>query len=130
MKSLFTIVFLATSSLFAQDLNTATIKCVFTEPFLSVTYSVPQKNLSVSFMGQEQDQVRNFSVETLTVEFPGQYVAMDFHGNHLLKFTIDGKGSDGMSDEVYPISAILNLPSIDNTFGPPYDQLHGGCYFQ
>jgi uncharacterized membrane protein len=127
MKSLFTIMFFATSSLFAQDLPMATIKCVFTEPFLSVTYSVPNKNLSVSIMGEEQDQVRNFSIEILTVGSPGQYIAQDFHGNQLLKFTFDGQGSDGMSDEIYPISAILNLPALDNTFGPPYDQLHGGC---
>jgi hypothetical protein len=129
MKSVIVSLLLASSSVFAQSLPTATIKCVFTEPFLSVTYSIPQQSLIVKGLDSDSEKSREYSIQILTVGVPGEFVALDSNGVELLKFSLDGRGSDGMSDEIYPISATLNLPAIDSTFSTPYNQLSGGCRF-
>lgn len=76
------------------------ITCNFTEPFITTTYSMAQQKLVV------KDNVMNQSTELQNVSFQikgaGRFELMDANRNVIQTIDLNNKGSDGMSDRVYP----------------------------
>lgn len=89
------------------------IRCVFTEPFLNLTYSMAQQKLTVQ-TPEGTAVYRNVGFQILGV---GHFIIGPV-ASPRLDLRLDFHGSDGMSDFVYPYSATLPYPH-----GP----LEGGC---
>ena len=106
-----------------KDQRSEWLRCQFTEPFYTITYSETYQRYGVS---SPDNAVRD--PVTGEVTFPetvtegvsrvridaktSQLVAKD--GTVLMTLVLDRKGSDGMSDTVYAYSALMRT-------------LHGGC---
>jgi uncharacterized membrane protein len=88
------------------------IKCYFTEPFLTLTYSTTESSLAVSDPEAEATE-RNVSLQIMGA---GAFELWNAQNIAVLRLTLDNKGSDGMSDRIYPYSA-MRLPSAQ----------YGGC---
>lgn len=93
-----------------------TITCLYTEPFLHTIYAMGGHSLTLTRAIEKQThrfhvsaRVRDGHIELL-------------NRSQALRQTMirDGKGSDGMSDTVFPWSATLTWKAL------PY-RLHGGC---
>jgi len=77
------------------------IKCSFTEPFLNVTYSMTQSKLTIQ-TPEGTSSVKNVSFQ---IKGAGNFELFDENNNVLMTLTLDGQGSDGMSDYTYPYTA-------------------------
>jgi hypothetical protein len=77
------------------------ITCSFTEPFITTTYSMAQQKLT-SYNGMEQTTtvVKNVSFQ---IKGPRNFELVK-DGKVLQKITLNNKGTDGMSDILYPYS--------------------------
>lgn len=91
------------------------IRCSFTEPFLSMTYSMTQSSIEI-VTPDGNETVPSVSFQILG---PGQFALWDKDEAPLVTLNLDYRGSDGMSDTIFPFSAIR-----------PYgdDGQHGGCW--
>jgi uncharacterized membrane protein len=93
-----------------------TLTCIYTEPFVNTVYKSGGRQLTLTRAMEKE--VRRFRVSARVhpadIELANRRMA--------LRQTMvrDGKGSDGMSDTVYPWSATLVWKAL------PY-RLHGGC---
>ncbi len=94
-------VFLSAGILFAMNTAHADIiKCVFTEPFWSTTYSTTQSTLTYTDHMENTTQViRNVSLQ---IKGAGIFELVSKDGQVLQKLNLNNNGSDGMSDNVYP----------------------------
>jgi hypothetical protein len=81
------------------------IKCYFTEPFATYVYSTTESTLTVSDLSAEptDSTLRNISLQIIGA---GALEFWNAQNTAVLRLTIDGKGSDGMSDRIYPYSAV------------------------
>ena len=90
------------------------IKCMFTEPFMTTTYSMVKQSLTIEDNVMNTKQViRNVSFQ---IKGPAQFELWSKNKTILQKLDLNFTGSDGMSDTTYPYSVQwLNKG------------LHGGC---
>lgn len=91
----------------------ATLTCYFTEPFLQVKIDTTKELATIFEYGEKSLE---FPIQNLE---PGDKVSTADFGPYTLVFTEDGQGSDGMSDVIYPYSAVLKQNGKND--------LHGGC---
>ena len=93
-----------------------TITCFYTEPFLHTVHQTGGHSLTLTRAGEREP--RRFGVSSRVRDGHIELV----NRPQALRQTMirDGKGSDGMSDTVFPWSATLTLKAL------PY-RLHGGC---
>lgn len=76
------------------------IKCSFTEPFITTTYSMAQQSLTIENMSDNTRQVlRNISFQ---IKGRGKFELWDANKQLLQKLNLNFHGSDGMSNRVYP----------------------------
>lgn len=93
-----------------------TITCFYTEPFLHAVYATGGHRLTLT-RAIEQETHR-FSV---SVRKRDGHIELVNRPQALRQTMIrDGKGSDGMSDTVFPWSATLTWKALRH-------RLHGGC---
>lgn len=90
------------------------IKCYFTEPFITTTYSMVQQKLTwIDNVTNRSKVMRNVSFQ---IKGAGQFELWDANRNVIQSMALDFTGSDGMSDRVYPYDVQWNTKS-----------LRGGC---
>lgn len=97
------------------------IKCTFTEPFVSTTYSMTQSTLTYdSFEDSGDKVVKNVSFQ---IKGPGVFelVADYGKGKVLQVLTLNNQGSDGRSNKQYPYDVKDNDPMMTANNGS------GGC---
>ncbi len=116
--------------LFSATTSMATeLTCQFTEPFVTVKYQISTGEMTVI-----ADDFQSIpAIQGLDIVFVNagekneQFNVLNSSKEVLLRIIPDGKGSDGMSDRVFPYSAVLTLPNLNvkdlHLEGP----LHGGC---
>lgn len=78
------------------------IRCSFTEPFLSMTYSMTQSSIEV-VTPDGNETIADISFQILG---PGQFALWDADRTPVVTLNLDYRGSDGMSDTIFPFSAI------------------------
>ncbi len=111
---------LVSASSFALD----KLMCSFTEPFISVHFDANTKAVT-EFDVMDYNDATGISTGTVLSEKAeirlvdpnqaGAYSLVDMaSGNVILTFELSGSGTDGMSDQLYPFSAI-------------YKNIYGGC---
>lgn len=76
------------------------INCSFTEPFIRTQYSMSQNSLTTKFDGD--DAVSVIKGVSFQIKGPGLFELMDSNKKVLMELILDNKGSDGMSDIIYP----------------------------
>lgn len=111
---LISIMVLVSNFAMAASQNTQTITCSFTEPFFSLTYNMeeasiaktepswedPSGELKTTLLGSDLDLVSTSNdvlLPTFEVKVPSE--------GRVLKLAMNFNGSDGMSNETYPIAA-------------------------
>jgi uncharacterized membrane protein len=95
------------------------IACTFTEPFLTIR--VDESTQEVTFRNETEKREFRFPAQQITKDGNYSLVVFGAGGNNAwnLEYDLDGQGSDGMSDQVYPYSAVLTKGVSDLH--------HGGC---
>ena len=104
-------------ALFAPAVARAeTLTCTYTEPFVNTVYQTGGRRLTLTRAVEKE--VHRFRVSARVRDGHIELV----HRPQALRQTMirDGKGSDGMSDTIFPWSATLAWKGL------PY-RLHGGC---
>lgn len=104
--------------------------CSFTEPFFSIDYN--EADLTLAKVGPEDyvEQPNGTFLEVPRIEANvTSHIASDgklefIDSNGVIRYTLEltGKGSDGMSDAIYPYEAVSKT-AVDTQLG----QI-GGCY--
>jgi len=89
------------------------IKCHFTEPFITTTYSMAQQKLTSVDMENRTTVTRNVSFQ---IKGPGHFELWDRNRRVIQVIHLNFNGSDGMSDRRYPYEVHWNTR-----------HLHGGC---
>ena len=89
------------------------IKCSYTEPFITTTYSSTTNDLIISENAQPDVRLTNISLQIIRQNL---FELWDAKHEVIQRMELNLKGYDGMSDMVYPYDAIF-LPR----------QLRGGC---
>jgi len=99
------------------------IKCNFTEPFVVSSYSMAQQSLSYySNSGPNGEQVVNvINNVSFQIKDAGVFELVSKDGKVLQTLTLNNKGSDGMSDNIYPYDV------KDNTMNTFANSGYGGC---
>lgn len=84
-----------------------TINCMFTEPFYYV--SVNEETRQLIFENPLEEQISNYEDVVLKTEGVTTEVSFGDPKGEIwnLVYTNDGQGNDGMSDRIYPFSAVL-----------------------
>ncbi len=101
-------IFFTSALLFASISQADIIKCSFTEPFISSTYSTTQSTLT--YVGFDLNKViKNVSFQ---IKSAGVFELVS-HGKVIQTLTLNHQGSNGMSDTIYPFevkdqSGIMN----------------------
>lgn len=117
-----------TSILYAEELNqnwylkTARgITCDFTEPFFTIRYDFQTNNtMHISYELGVQQSINTLTRQKTDNPFLPQYQLKNGNKEPELYFYVDGNGSNGMSEEVYPINASTSQNSMGHW---------GGCSF-
>ncbi|MFN3453845.1 MAG: hypothetical protein ACK41T_02720 [Pseudobdellovibrio sp.] len=89
------------------------IKCSFTEPFVSSTYSMTQSTLTYTDNEGTTQVIKNVSFQ---IKSAGHFELVNKQGKVLQILTIE-EGSDGMSDIIFPYSAKDNNSITHKGFG-------------
>ncbi len=87
------------SFLFAAIGHADIIKCSFTEPFISSTYSMTQSNLVYKDAEGTVTEIKNVSFQ---IKSAGLFELVDKNGVVLQILNLNNQGSDGMSDRLFP----------------------------
>jgi len=95
MAKIFITALLMISSISHADV----IKCSFTEPFVGTVYSMTQSTLTYSDFEYKKHVIKNVSFQ---IKEAGVFELVAKDGKVLQTLTLNHKGSDGMSDYVYP----------------------------
>ena len=111
-----------------DDKNTQTISCAFTEPFFNLTYNIEEGSLTITEPDWENDGeivtkvigTDLVLVNKSTDAFLPMFEVIVPSQEKVLKMTMNFNGSDGMSDQTYPIDAKWEDLNDGNT-------LFGGC---
>jgi uncharacterized membrane protein len=85
------------------------IKCFFTEPFFTIEYSTTSLRLKIS--GLEIPTAEETQV-SFQIKAAGLFELHSQEHEVLMTLTLSGKGSDGMSDKVFPYEATLNAKRL------------------
>lgn len=109
---------LATSVSFAD-----VISCTFTEPFVSTIYNSTDNSLTIlnPFPDARLGKSLVEKPVSLRLDDAGVIEIFSRNGQLLQRMTINGKGSDGMSDKVYLIDVEWRTPLSSS------GKLFGGC---
>ena len=100
--------------LLSHVVNADIIKCSFTEPFMTTSYDTSLKRMTVTYDVEKRQRIYDrISIRELR---PGAFELRSVEGQILQRVERTCRGSDGMSDRVYPYSARW-IPQ----------ELHGGC---
>lgn len=75
------------------------IKCTFTEPFIDTSYSMAQATLTSKDSEGSIRVVKNVSFQ---IKSAGVFELVSKNGTVLQKLILNNKGSDGMSEKIYP----------------------------
>ena len=78
------------------------IRCNFTEPFVNSVYSMTQSTLSYESAEGEKQTIKNVSFQ---IKGAGVFELVAKNGTVLQTLKLNYKGSDGMSDRLYPYHA-------------------------
>lgn len=107
------------AAVFSFSAQADIIKCTFTEPFISTEYSTTQSILVIenSSLGLTTT-LKNVSFQ---IKAAGVFELVSKEGKVLQRLSLNNKGSDGMSDNIYPYEA----RDYHWTEGP--QALYGGC---
>lgn len=84
----------------SPSVKAESFKCHFTEPFFTVKYSTDTKKME-QINDIEKKRVVHRNVE-FKIESAGVFLLIDQKGKELARLTLSGKGSDGMSENIYP----------------------------
>jgi hypothetical protein len=90
------------------------IKCSFTEPFMTTSYDTSLQKMTVTYDVEKRRKV--FDGITMREIRPKVFEFRNAQGQVLQRVERSCRGSDGMSDRVYPYQAEWIL-----------QKLHGGC---
>jgi hypothetical protein len=103
---------IALSSIISFALQAESFTCQFTEPFINTFYDTVSKEFTVvEIWGGRNELTKNVSIiQKNEIEFD----LIDQTGNVLQNLILNYKGSDGMSDVIYPYEV-------------KYQGLTGGC---
>lgn len=100
--------------LISSNILASSINCRFTEPFIIMNYNSESKVLVIDELGSDEivkiENIKEKRVDDITTDL----ISGD---TTLVTLTSDGKGNDGMSDEIMPISALAHFPK----------KVYGGC---
>lgn len=111
--------FLASSIVMLASVSQAdVIKCSFTEPFVNTTYSMTASTLTYKDFEGGKKVVKNVSFQ---IKSAGVFELMDKKGKVLQTLTLTNKGSDGMSDTIFPFEVKDTDPMMTANNGI------GGC---
>ena len=91
------------------------IRCSFTEPFAVTTYSTNTRELNISY-SVEPSKNKTLKEVSLQIMGPGVFELWDEEKQVVQRLELSYKGSDGMSDSVFPYS-VRWIP----------ENLYGGC---
>ncbi len=94
----------------------AALKCVYTEPFVTTAFDPRAGSVVITRAGEPGAT----SFRVAATRSRGKIELVNRSRAFRQTATKDGKGSDGMSDTVFPYSATLTWKGL------PYP-LHGGC---
>ena len=75
------------------------IVCSFTEPFVTSTYNIEDSTLTYSEDGNGN---MTFTNVTFEIKAPGEFSLVGSDGKLLQALYLNNKGSNGMSDTIYP----------------------------
>lgn len=75
------------------------INCSFTEPFVDSSYSMSQSTLTYTNFDSGKTVIKNVSFQ---IKSAGVFELVDKSGKVLQTLTLNGQGSNGMSDAIYP----------------------------
>lgn len=114
MKKFFVLFSLVAASAARADI----INCVFTEPFVNSSYSMSQSTLTYDRFDTGKSVIKNVSFQ---IKSAGVFELVDKSGKVLQTLTLNGQGSDGMSDRTYPYD--VKDSSMDKNANNGY----GGC---
>lgn len=92
------------------------IKCTFTEPFVSSTYSMTQSTLTYNSIDGQKTVLQKVSFQ---IKAAGVFELVAKDGTVLQRLELNNQGSDGMSDSTYPYD-VKDNSSITNAG-------RGGC---
>lgn len=81
------------------------IKCRFSEPSVNTTYSTTQSTLTYDEDGAVVKVIKKVSFQ---IKSAGVFELVSNEGQVLQTLILNNKGSDGMSDRVYPYQAQLH----------------------
>lgn len=96
------------------------IKCSFTEPFINTEYSTTQSTLTIiNGPLEETEVIKNVSFQ---IKSAGEFELVSKEGKVLQRLFLNFKGSDGMSDNIYP----YDVQDYKWT-GDSKHALYGGC---
>jgi uncharacterized membrane protein len=123
----------AAQAVIVQSLQKNDVLCSFTEPFLTVRYSPIGRTIELAEDNlDDQPNIQGATSQSTSV--PGEVLVISHDRQIVLSLIQDGKGSNGMSDDIYPISAKLTtrgyLPLTYQQDSPQVRfDLFGGCRF-
>jgi hypothetical protein len=109
---------LATILLLASMSQADMIKCSFTEPFIMTTYSTSKSELTYEGADLKKFSVKNVSFQ---IKSAGVFELVSKDGKVLQSLTLNNKGSNGMSDTIYPFEVKDNTSIMTANGG------FGGC---
>ena len=106
--------------LFLNVAHADIIECSFTEPFYTTTYSMTQSTLT--YREDVEGKVQVIKNVSFQIKAPGIFELVAQNGKVLQTLTLNNKGSDGMSDVVYPYDVKDNSAALAGAGGG-----FGGC---
>ena len=111
---------IAAAFFIAAQAEARSLTCVFTEPFLGIKVSEEARKVSIT--NEIEKTTENYKILKIAKKGNATQVVfgVNIEENYSLTYVKDGKGSNGMSDDVYPYSAQLSV-------GDTRPQ-HGGCH--
>lgn len=97
--------FIATMMFLVNSASADIIKCKFSEPSVNTTYSTGQSTLTYDEDGAVVKVIKNVSLQ---IKAAGIFELVGADGKVLQTLEINNRGTDGMSDRVYPYEAKLH----------------------
>ncbi len=107
-------------ALFSVSAQAEVITCNFTEPF--ITMNVNEEAKTIEVIDNSMDETHFYQMNEFGTEKDGRTRVGYGEGidASVLIYVKDGKGTDGMSDMIYPYSA--------ESWASHSDVLYGACY--
>lgn len=128
-KSVFVFATLVTASAYGSLAHAEFYTCVFTEPFVTVVYDTAHETLTTDGLGDIFEAANGTARSIVSNDIvyqkntaTGEIHLMNNKGVTLYTLLETGKGSDGMSDEIYP----FEVKATSSEFLP--QDYVGGCF--